>query len=111
MSTITSLTDLSASAEHITEDQLKALIASLHVKINNILHGAGDLGAINTSTPGPAGITINFAASLQSFIKLLEHYEHLLANPQLRGDFSIEFSQSSPVEFNPHVSDFPNRYS
>lgn len=109
MSNIASLSELT-DAEHITEAQLLALIAALHVKIRNILHGDGSLGAINTSTPGAAGITINYAQSLQSFLAVLKHYENLLANPQLRGDFAIEFSQSSPVEFTPHVTDFPVRY-
>lgn len=110
MSTITSLSDLASSPQFITEEQITAIINALHIKMYNITHGGGDDGAIDTQTFGATGIKIDYSKSLSGLMEQMKFYQNLLENPQQRGDFAIGFSQSSPVEFTPHVANFPIRH-
>lgn len=108
--TIQSLDDLTATSA-ITEDQINAILARLDVKIFNLLHDGGHMAAIDTSTPGEAGMTVNYSASLRALMQLREMYAKLLASPELRGDFALGLSQSFPLEVQTNEPDLPARFA
>lgn len=109
--TIRSLSDLGTSTVAITEEQINAILADLDVKIYNLIHDGGHLAAVDMNLPGEAGASVNYSASLRTFMSLREMYAKLLASPELRGDYALGMSQLLPLESTTNEHDLPTRFA
>lgn len=81
----------------ITEDQLHQFLNKITLKIYNILHGDGYLGAVDYEEFGDTGHRVMFSNSLRELREQHAYFSSLLANPELRGDFGYFVSQNVPI--------------
>ena len=76
---MTDLPDLSSlSADELTDDQLRAILAQIDLDIVNLLRD-GKLSALKYGVAGPAGQQTDRAANLHALLAAREHYQQLLA--------------------------------
>lgn len=91
MAEISSLGSL--SGEHITEEQLLAMIAKCDLAIHNILFGNGTWGGVDYQEFGEAGHKAEPSKLVAMILKTKEHYMDMLTHPEKRGDFAVLISQ------------------
>lgn len=108
--TISSLSQLT-DTDPISEEEIHAIIKNLSIKMYNIMNDGGHMAGVDIQLPGKTGADVKYSVTLEQIRKLMEFYTDLLANPQKRGDFAVEFQQSFPEEWWGNVSDFPTRYT
>lgn len=74
------LPDLSSvSAQDLTEDQIKGILAQIDLDITNLLRD-GKLSALKYSLPGAAGAVTDRSANLKALLEARAYYEQLLHN-------------------------------
>jgi hypothetical protein len=96
MAVVTDLDAMGGSTTPLTDDQLHSFLNKLTLKIFNVMHGDGYLGAVDYEEMGDTGHRVYFAQSLAEMRKQHEYFSKLLANPELRGDFGFFLTQNQP---------------
>ncbi len=92
---IASLDDLSSGVP-ITEEQLHTILNKIAVKIHNILHADGYLGAIDYEEFGDTGHRVYFSNTLRELREQHAYFSALLADPESRGDVGYFMTQNIP---------------
>lgn len=99
MPVVNDLDSLGGSSTPLTEDQLHKILNSLTLKIHNILHGDGYLGAIDHEEFGDTGHRVYFSNSLRELREMHQYYTSLLASPELRGDIGFSLTTNiNPIQ-------------
>lgn len=74
------LPDLSTvSAEELTDDQLRGILAQIDLDIMNLVRD-GKLSALKYGVSGPAGGQTDRAANLHALLAARDHYQQVLAS-------------------------------
>lgn len=98
MPVVNSLDNLGGSSTPITEDQLHQILNAIALKIVNINHADGYLGAIDYEEYGEGGHRVYFSNSLKALLDQHRYFSELLASPELRGDIGLVLTQSIPPD-------------
>lgn len=96
MPVVSDLDSMGGQTTAITDEQLQSFLNKLTLKIFNIMHGDGYLGAIDHEEFGDTGHRVYFSSSLAELRKQHEHFSNLLANPELRGDIGMWLTSNEP---------------
>lgn len=98
MPVVNSLDDLGGSGTPITEEQLHKILNSITLKMMNIDHADGYLGAIDYEEYGEGGHRVYFSNSLKGLLDQHRYFSELLASPELRGDIGMVLTQNIPPD-------------